>query len=167
MQRYMIAGATRKPPPSAMARLETPILRFLAFGAVYSPMARDSQTSASDVIQLLQGLTVADLGEVIAEAERQRKTRRESCKKELVEEFRAKAEAMGLSLEELLRSPASAGRPAAKARSPRKGAPAASPAVKYRNPETGETWSGRGRSPKWMALAEQSGRSREEFLAKG
>lgn len=32
-------------------------------------------------------------------------------------------------------------------------------APKYRNPETGETWSGRGRTPKWMA-----GRSPAEFL---
>ena len=87
--------------------------------------------------------------------------------KELVEEFRAKAAEMGLSLDELLRSPASTSRPDGKARSPRKGATAAPPAVKYRNPETGETWSGRGRMPKWLALAEQDGRGRDEFLAKG
>jgi DNA-binding protein H-NS len=129
-------------------------------------MARDSQTSASDVIHLLEGLTVADLNKVIAEAERQREVRRESGKKELVEEFRAKAAEMGLLLDELLRSPSSAGRPAAKARQAKKSAPAASPAVKYRNPDTGETWSGRGRMPKWLALAEQGGRSREEFSAK-
>ncbi|WP_080406762.1 H-NS family nucleoid-associated regulatory protein [Burkholderia ubonensis] len=30
---------------------------------------------------------------------------------------------------------------------------------KYRNPMTGETWSGRGRSPKWMV-----GRERDDFL---
>ena len=30
---------------------------------------------------------------------------------------------------------------------------------KYRNPSTGETWSGRGRAPKWMV-----GRERDEFL---
>ena len=130
-------------------------------------MARDSQTSASEVIQLLQNLTVADLDQVVAEAQRQREARRESGKKELVEEFRAKAEAFGLSLEELLRTPASSGRPAAKARQAKKSSPAASPVVKYRNPDTGETWSGRGRMPKWLALAEQSGQSREEFLAKG
>ncbi len=130
-------------------------------------MARDSQTSASDVIQLLQGLTVADLDQVIAEAQRQREARRESGKKELGEEFRAKAAEMGLSLDELLRSPASTGRSSGKTSQSRKGAPAASPAVKYRNPESGETWSGRGRMPKWLALAEQGGRGREEFLAKG
>ena len=137
-----------------------------AFPNVIS-MARDSQTSASDVMALLDGLTVADLDEVITEAERQREARRESGKKELVEEFRAKAAAMGMSLEELLGSPAQSGRPAAKARQDRKGAPAASPVVKYRNPGTGETWSGRGRMPRWLASAVERGRDREEFLAKG
>ena len=78
-------------------------------------MARDSRKSASDVIQFLEDLTVADLDQVIAEAERQREARRESGKKELVEEFRAKAAAMGLSLEELLRTPASPGRESAPA----------------------------------------------------
>jgi DNA-binding protein H-NS len=129
-------------------------------------MARDSQTSASDVVALLEGLTVADLDKVIAAAERQREARRESGKKELVEEFRAKAEAMGLSLAELVGGSAQASRTAAKTRKPQKGAPAAPPAVKYRNPETGATWSGRGRMPKWLVLAGEQGRSREEFAAK-
>ena len=44
-------------------------------------MARDSQTSASDIIQLLEGLEFADLDMVIAAAERQRKAKRESGKK--------------------------------------------------------------------------------------
>ena len=130
-------------------------------------MARESQTSASDVIPLLDGLTVADLDKVIAEAERQKEARRASGKKELVEEFRARAEALGLSLTELVGGSAQTGRPASKARKPQKGAPSASPAVKYRNSDTGETWSGRGRMPKWMALAVEHGRSREDFLAKG
>jgi DNA-binding protein H-NS len=30
--------------------------------------------------------------------------------------------------------------------------------VKYRNPETGETWTGRGRAPRWL-----EGKSREDF----
>jgi DNA-binding protein H-NS len=130
-------------------------------------MARDSHGSASDIIPLLEGLTVADLDKVIAAAQQSREARRESGKKALVEEFRAKAEALGLSLEDLVRGSASANRPPGKTRQPRKGAPAAPSPVKYRNPDTGETWSGRGRTPKWMALAEQGGRSREEFLAKG
>jgi len=34
-------------------------------------------------------------------------------------------------------------------------------AAKYRNPATGETWSGRGKAPKWMNL-----KSKEQFLIK-
>jgi len=70
------------------------------------------------------------------------------------------------TLEELIGDSAQTGRPAPKTRKPQKGA-AAAPAVKYRNPDTGETWSGRGRMPKWMALAVEHGRSREDFLATG
>ena len=35
---------------------------------------------------------------------------------------------------------------------------------KYRHPETGETWTGRGKAPRWMASAEESGKKREDFL---
>jgi|SRR5690606_19416647 len=35
---------------------------------------------------------------------------------------------------------------------------------KYRNPETGATWSGRGKPPRWVSEAEQAGKSRDEFL---
>lgn len=38
---------------------------------------------------------------------------------------------------------------------------------KYRDPETGTTWSGRGRMPRWMAEAVDAGRSREEFRIGG
>ena len=96
-------------------------------------MARDSQASAFNVIALLEGLTVADLDKVIAAAERQREARRETGKKELVEEFRAKAEAIGLSLEELVRISGQPSRPTGKTRRPAKAVPLA----KYRNPETG------------------------------
>lgn len=33
-------------------------------------------------------------------------------------------------------------------------------AAKYRNPETGETWSGRGRAPRWL-----EGKNRDDFSA--
>jgi DNA-binding protein H-NS len=35
---------------------------------------------------------------------------------------------------------------------------------KYRNPKTGETWSGRGRAPRWLAAEEAKGRKRDSFL---
>lgn len=36
-------------------------------------------------------------------------------------------------------------------------------AAKFRNTSTGETWSGRGRTPKWLAEAEAKGAKRESF----
>lgn len=30
-------------------------------------------------------------------------------------------------------------------------------AVKYRNPSTGETWTGKGRNPKWVAAIKEAG----------
>ncbi len=39
--------------------------------------------------------------------------------------------------------------------------------VKYRNPETGQSWSGRGKAPRWLAEKEEQGISRETFRADG
>ncbi len=36
-------------------------------------------------------------------------------------------------------------------------------AAKYRDTATGDTWSGRGRTPKWLEKAESEGQSREAF----
>lgn len=35
---------------------------------------------------------------------------------------------------------------------------------KYLNPETGATWSGRGKAPRWITEAESEGKSRDTFL---
>lgn len=37
-------------------------------------------------------------------------------------------------------------------------------APKYRHPQSGETWSGRGKAPRWLAAEEAAGNSRETFL---
>jgi len=38
---------------------------------------------------------------------------------------------------------------------------------KYRNPQTSETWSGRGKRPRWLVAAMKSGRKIEEFRIDG
>ena len=37
-------------------------------------------------------------------------------------------------------------------------------APKYRHPKTGETWSGRGKAPRWLTAAEADGAKRDSFL---
>lgn len=39
-------------------------------------------------------------------------------------------------------------------------------APKYRHPQTGETWSGRGKAPRWLAAEEAGGATRDSFLIK-
>jgi DNA-binding protein H-NS len=39
-------------------------------------------------------------------------------------------------------------------------------APKYRHPTSGETWSGRGKAPRWLVAAEAAGGQRAEFLIK-
>jgi DNA-binding protein H-NS len=46
---------------------------------------------------------------------------------------------------------------------PKKSKSRAAVAAKYRNPATGESWSGRGRAPKWLADAIAKGQSKEDF----
>ncbi|MBF6025954.1 H-NS family nucleoid-associated regulatory protein [Lysobacter niastensis] len=54
---------------------------------------------------------------------------------------------------------------AARSRKPRKAL--GKVAAKYRNPANpGETWSGRGKQPRWMAAYTATGRKPEDFLIK-
>ena len=48
---------------------------------------------------------------------------------------------------------------------PRRSYPVVLP--KYRNPQTSETWSGRGKRPRWLTAAMKSGHKMEEFRIAG
>ena len=113
----------------------------------------------------LDDLSVGQLRSVQRYAEAKVRERAESEKAALIEEARRRAEELGLSLRDLFgegTTPA----PAKRGRKPRgegQKAERPPPAAKYRSPQ-GETWSGRGRAPKWLQVAEAEGRSRDEFL---
>ena len=71
----------------------------------------------------------------------------------VVAEIQARMKEYGITLEDL-----KSGAKKAKART--------AVAAKYRNSATGESWSGRGRAPKWLAEELAKGRSKEAFLIK-
>jgi len=71
----------------------------------------------------------------------------------VVAEIQARMKEYGITLDDL-----KGGAKKAKART--------AVAAKYRNPATGESWSGRGRAPKWLAEEQAKGRSRDVFLVK-
>lgn len=71
----------------------------------------------------------------------------------------------GWSFDELFgKATSSAPAPAKKARKARKGGAVA---PKYRNPaKASETWSGRGRQPRWLAALTGAGHKADEYLIK-
>lgn len=78
----------------------------------------------------------------------------ETRKRELssaIAEIRQRMAELGISIEDL----------AGTAKRTRRGSPAA---TKYRDPASGQTWSGRGRTPRWIVAAEAQGKARDSFL---
>jgi DNA-binding protein H-NS len=117
----------------------------------------DSDGKLETLIAALPSLSMEELGtlsEAIAKARTDMSTAGRAA---LLEEFRLKAEHLGLSIEELVGATGPEG-----SRSPRSDA-GKKVAAKYRGPN-GEEWTGRGRMPNWLAAMEAEGRSRDEFL---
>lgn len=105
----------------------------------------------------------AQIQKLQAEAEKARKKEL----REVIADVRQKIEAYGLSLEDLGLSGQvkKRGRPAKAAKTRRSGAKR-SLEPKYRDPDTGTTWTGVGRTPRWLSALEAQGKNREKYLIK-
>lgn len=95
-----------------------------------------------------------------------------------VQEIRAKMQAFGITLKDLQSAKSSKGRAGkAKTKAAKTGGAAkragagakkksaSAVAAKYRGPN-GETWSGRGLTPRWLATLVAQGRTKEDFAIK-
>ena len=119
----------------------------------------ECETQALQALAALQGMTVAQLITLRDEAERLITLRRETEKVELLREMEERAKAIGLTLEDIIKSSAPQHADdrkddSRKARSDR----GSSLKPKYRHwadPEL--TWTGRGRRPRWVVEHEKNG----------
>ncbi len=118
-----------------------------------------SNTSKASLLASLNDMSAQELTELIEAAEAKRRDKLETAKQELVEEFRARASQLGLSIEALL--PRRAASAPTSGRKQRSDVGSSRPA-KYRGPNS-EEWSGRGRTPRWLTMLEAEGRKRDEF----
>ncbi|GMV01817.1 MAG: H-NS histone family protein [Burkholderiaceae bacterium] len=90
----------------------------------------------------------------------------EQKKKQAVAQVVALMKKLGVSLEDMAGARprrARAAKGAAKKRGAKKSAAKKPVAAKFRNGKTGETWSGRGRTPRWLAALEAQGKSRDDY----
>lgn len=115
------------------------------------------------------GYTLAQLDALIASAQEARQTLVTEARQNLRQEMSAKADALGISVDELMgNQKARRGRPpgakSAAAAGPRGPSPlkGKKAPVRFRGPN-GETWTGRGRTPRWLSALEAKGKSREKF----
>lgn len=93
---------------------------------------------------------------------------RSARKTRAVAQVRALMRKLGVEMADLAAAGAGRGRAEKAPRATRKsgaksGGNRAKVAPKYRDPETGSTWTGRGRTPVWLAGKIATGRAREEF----
>lgn len=98
----------------------------------------------------LNALSLKELKDLQAQVNRAIGTYEDRRRKEALAELEEKAREMGFSLAELTGAPVSRKRAAAPA--------------KFANPANpAETWSGRGRKPRWFAEAVAAGKSPEDL----
>ncbi len=122
-------------------------------------MAGTPQSTRQPAVDL-DRLTVAELTALRDAAEAKRLEKLDEAKNAVLEETRARLAELGLTLDAVLPQPSSS---VAEGRSRKRRSDAGKPLpVSYRGP-SGETWSGRGRVPKWLQALEAEGRNREEF----
>lgn len=99
-------------------------------------------------------LSLSELHDLVRAAQAKIAEKQSSAREELKESFAAKAREHGISLDELFGKS-------------RRGGGKGSVPVKYRDPKNPEnTWTGRGRMPRWMQAAVDAGRKRDSFLIK-
>lgn len=115
----------------------------------------------------LEGFSATELETLITQAKKRKTTLK---KRKPIASVRAKlkaaAAAEGYTIAELFAGKSAKAAPARKARkAAKKGRRLGKVAPKYRNPANkSETWTGRGKPPRWMAPLLKKGKKKEDFL---
>ena len=108
----------------------------------------------SELSTALAALSVEELSAHIAEAQSILDQKRDHARREFIEETRKKADALGISLKDILADGASV---STKGRKKKADTP--------EDPENAEnTWTGRGMTPRWLREKTEAGAKLEDFL---
>ena len=119
-------------------------------------MAETADDTLTPLLSALETLGVEQLTALISAAEAAREAKRSAARQQLIAEFRAKAEAIGVPFGDLFSAAQEKGGVTGRSLAGRK------IAVKYRGPN-GEEWTGKGKTPRWLVAQEAEGRTRDHF----
>jgi DNA-binding protein H-NS len=110
---------------------------------------------ASRSLPNIDHLSLADLNELIARAQKAIAAKKDDVKNEFIAKMRADAAARGLSFDEIMGKG-----PGGRRQRSDKGVKLK---PKYKGPN-GEIYTGRGPTPKWLKALERKGEKREKYL---
>jgi DNA-binding protein H-NS len=115
---------------------------------------------SNPISSFVNRLALEELEQLVETATARRDELRRSARAAFFHEVRARAASLGVSLADLTGSRGQRTAEQSKGAGVRQ---RAKPKIKFRNPKTGETWTGMGRTARWIADLEAKGHRREEY----
>jgi DNA-binding protein H-NS len=119
--------------------------------------------TADTILAALDVMSVGELRQIASSAEALIRDKAEHEKRALREEMERRAADLGITIRDLFGEPVQPARRGRGKSAKRSGGGGVAP--KYKGPG-GEIWSGRGRMPKWLQVAQAEGKSKDDFLIK-
>ena len=113
------------------------------------------------LLKSLEDLSVAALRKVVESATALIGQKTEGEKRSFIEEVTARAKSLGVSITDLFGK--SAAKPIKKTPLKKRAAKRANPPIKFKGPNPEDTWTGRGRRPRWLVALEDEGKDRNDY----
>ena len=113
------------------------------------------------LLKSLEDMSVAALRKVVECATALIAQKTEGEKRSFIEEVTARAKSLGVSITDLFGK--STPKPVKTAPPKKRGAKRASPPIKFKGPNPDDTWTGRGRRPRWLVALEDEGKDRKDY----
>jgi DNA-binding protein H-NS len=113
------------------------------------------------LLKALEDMSVAALRKVVESATTLIAQKTEGEKRTFIEEVTARAKSLGVSITDLFGK--SAPKPVKKAPPKERAGLRARPPIKFKGPNPGDTWTGRGRRPRWLVALEAEGRDKKDY----
>jgi DNA-binding protein H-NS len=125
--------------------------------------AQRAPSEMDKLLKALEDMPVAALRKVVESATALIAQKTEGEKRSFVEEVTARAKSLGVSISDLFGK--SAPKPIKKALPKKRGGVRASPPIKFKGSNPDDTWTGRGRRPRWLVALEAEGKDRKDYAA--
>jgi DNA-binding protein H-NS len=123
--------------------------------------AERAPSEMEKLLKALEDMSVAALRKVVECATALIAQKTEGEKRSFIEEVTARAKSLGVSITDLFGK--SAPKPVKKAAPKKRAGLRARPPIKFKGPNPGETWTGRGRRPRWLVALEAEGKDKKDY----